>query len=249
VFNKCAKCGLESDNKEFFLPVRNSHETIFYCPACWEKRSTRLGESYLIACVAILVGGFAWVLMRPQNELAWLTIQSGLFACFVALNAVPHEVGHVLAAFAARAKIFQANIGLGRVLYKRDFWGIEWTFRAIPICGFVVTGIPSRTFYRTRSFLISLGGPLMNCFLTIAAMIVLYGVSLPWLAAMIKSFIVANIFDLVYCLWPRKVNIAGTNTPSDGLTLLTTPFMSKLKIDQEIEAYHTWERQGKEKGY
>ena len=93
-----------------------------------------------------------------------------------------------------------------------------------------------------RSFLVTLGGPLANCFLIFAAVILLFHISSPWLLAVTRSFIAANVFVLLFSsLLPRKVNFAGIITPSDGLTLLTVPFMSELKINQEIEANYVWE--------
>ncbi|MCX5638590.1 MAG: hypothetical protein NTX52_13005, partial [Planctomycetota bacterium] len=87
----------------------------------------------------------------------------------------------------------------------------------------------------------TLGGPLVNFLLIFVAMILLFNISSPWLLAVVRSFLAANIFVLLFGLLPRKVNIAGTIMPSDGLALLTTPFMSQSKINQEIEAYYVWE--------
>jgi len=241
--HKCAICGIESEIEEAFLPVRKSYysDKIFYCPVCWEKSSTQHGKSYLTACIIVLVGGLVWVMASPQNELAWLMFQIGLFWCFTTLVAVPHELGHVFAAFITKAKVFQVTIGLGRTLYNCDFWGIEWKLCAIPICGSAIIGISNRRFYRTRSFLTTLGGPLVDCFLAFAALVVLFRISSPWLLAVVRMFLAANIFVLLFGLLPRKVNIAGTSTSSDGLALLTVPFMSRLKINKEIEAYYLWE--------
>jgi len=177
----------------------------------------------------------------PQNEFAWLIFQTGLFWCFTTLVVVPHELGHVLAALMTKAKVFQVTIGLGNILYKHDFLGIEWKFCAIPICGFTIIGIGNRRFYRTKNFLTTLGGPLVNFLLGVVALIILFRVSSPWLLAVLKPFLAANIFVLLFGLVPRKVNIASGNTPSDGLLLLSVPFMSELKINQEIEAYYLWE--------
>ncbi|MFZ0035437.1 MAG: site-2 protease family protein [Sedimentisphaerales bacterium] len=217
-------------------------DKIFYCPTCWEKNATQQGKSYLTACIIVLIIGIIWVIISPQNELAWLILQAGLSGCFItAIVAIPHELGHVLTAFLIKAKILQVTIGLGRILYNRDFWGIEWKFCAIPICGFSIIGLKSRRFYRLRSFLITLGGPLVNFLLIFVAMILLFNISLPWLLAVVRSFLIANIFVLLFNLMPRKANFAGTITPSDGLALLTTPFMSQSKINQEIEACYVWE--------
>jgi fumarate reductase subunit C len=238
---KCAKCGVVSEIEETF-PKSYYSDKIFYCPTCWEKNAVQRGESFLIACVIVLIGGLAWVTVSPQNEFTWLVFQAGLLMCFILILALPHELGHTLAAFMTKAKIFQVTIGLGRVLYNHDFWGIEWIFRAIPFCGYTLIGFNNRKLYRLRSFLVTLGGPLANCFLIFAAVILLFHISSPWLLAVTRSFIAANVFVLLFSsLLPRKVNFAGIITPSDGLTLLTVPFMSELKINQEIEANYVWE--------
>jgi hypothetical protein len=242
VSRKCAKCGMESEVEEAFLPARNSSSNkTFYCPACWEKHSTQLGESYLIACAILLAGGLTWVLAQPQNELAWLVFQSGLFLCFTALLTLPHEVGHVLAAFATGAKVFQVNIGVGSIVYQCMFGGIEWRFNAIPIRGFVVDGIKSRKLYRIRQFLITLGGPMANLLLAIIGLVLLYCTSSMWTAALMKSFIAANVFGVIWTLVPRKVNVGGGSTPCDGLALLKLPFMSKSAIELGIESSYAWE--------
>lgn len=236
---KCAKCGMVSETEEAFIQDNKSSysDKVFYCTTCWEKKTTQQEKAYLLAYITVLIGGFVWVIVSPKNEFAWLVLHIGLFGCFTIVATVFHELGHVLAAFVVRAKIFQVTIGLGRILYRRNFWGIEWQFCIIPICGFVIPSISSIIFYRTRSFLISLGGPLANCFWGAAAMFVLWRTSSPWLAAMVRSFMIANIFTLGYGLWPQKVHFAGQNTSSDGLSLLTIPFMSKSKIKQEIGSF------------
>jgi hypothetical protein len=229
-----------SEIEESFQKSYYSDE-IFYCPACREKNAIQLGDSYLKACIIVLIGGFIWVILSPQNEFAWLVFQAGLLMCFTLILSVPHELGHSLAAFLTKANIFQVTIGLGRILYKHDFWGIEWVFRAIPICGYTLIGFNNKKFYRLRSFLVTLGGPLANCFLIFAATILLFHVSSSWLLAVIRPFIAANVLVLLFNLLPRKCNFAGTITPSDGLTLLTVPFMSELRINREIEAYYVLE--------
>ena len=189
----------------------------------------------------MLVGGLIWVVVSSQNEFAMLIFQLGLCVCFANILVPFHELGHILAGLMTKSKIFGVTIGLGRTLYSRDFWGVEWKLCVIPICGFTIVGHKSRRFYRMRSFLTTLGGPLVNFLLIFAAMILLFNVSSPMLLKVIKPFIVANILALLLGLWPRKVNFAGVKTSSDGLTLLTVPFMSKLKIEQEIESCYAWE--------
>jgi hypothetical protein len=239
---KCAKCGVVSEIEDAFLKSDISDEA-FYCPACSEEKSIpiQLGESFLIACPVLLIGGLVWVITKPQNEFAWLVFQAGLFMCFIAITTLPHELGHVLASFAVGGKVYKVTIGLGKILYKRKFLGIEWEFGAIPICGVTYVTIGDRKLYRTRSFLISSGGPLVDLFMLVAAVTLLFYISSPWLLAITRAFLIANMFELAHNLLPRKINFADKSMSSDGLTLLNIPFMSKSKIDKEIEGYYAWE--------
>jgi len=237
---KCAKCSIVSEIEEAFQKSYYS-DKIFYCPTCREKDEIQHGESYLIGCLTVLVGGFIWVLISPQNEFAWLVFQIGLTGCFYTVAAVLHELGHVLAALTTKTKVLEVIIGLGKVLNSLDFWGIEWKFCAIPICGLTMISLSKRQFYKIKSFLTSLGGPLANYFLIFVATILLFRISSPWLLAFIRAFIAANVFALLLSLFPKKSHFGGTITSSDGLTLLTIPFMSESRINQEIEAYCVWE--------
>ncbi len=230
---KCAICGLKFELEDDLLQARDSSE-IYYCPSCREKKSAHLGVSFLIACPIVLVGGFLWVLACPQNEFAWIAFQAGLFLCFLTIVALPHELGHVLVALAVRAKVSKVTIGLGGILFKRKFIGTEWEFCAIPICGLTYVAVGDRYFYRIRNFFVSSGGPLVNCLFGIASLIVLFFISSPWIVSIAKAFLFANIFAFLYSLLPRKVNVGGISTLSDGLRLLSLPFMSKSEIDREI---------------
>jgi tetratricopeptide (TPR) repeat protein len=237
---KCAKCGVVSEIEEAFQKS-NSSDEIFYCSACSKEKSVQLGESYLIACIISLIGGFLLVIIWPRSELVWLMFQGGLFMCFIAITALPHELGHVLAALLTKARIFQVTIGLGRELYTCDFLGIEWKFCAIPICGVTNAFFNNKSFFRLRSFLLSLGGPLANLFMLAAGVILCFHISSPRLGIVIITFIAANVYELLHNLLPRKVNFAGTLASSDGLTLLKAPFMSVSEINKEIEGYYIWQ--------
>ena len=227
---------MESELENAFLPVHDATSNkVFYCSTCWEKYSILQGESYLIACLTLLIGGFVWVMVSPQHELARLVFHVGLFMCFLVLSTVIHEFGHVLAAFAARIKVLQVNVGLGKLLYKCHFLGIEWCFHRAPVSGFVIPGIRSTRFYRTRYFIFTAGGSLFNFLMCIVGAILFFHISLEWFTILLRSFILANLFEVVWCLIPRKVNIAGTNTPSDGLILLKLPFMSQSEIEHYID--------------
>ncbi|MGD0077664.1 MAG: site-2 protease family protein [Sedimentisphaerales bacterium] len=237
---KCANCGIVSEIDQSFQKSHYSDQT-FYCPSCWEKKTIRQGDSFLKASLIVLAGGFIWVILSPQNEFSWFVFQVGLIGSFFNLLSLPHELGHVCAALITKAKIFKVTIGVGRLLYKRELWGIDWRFHAVPSCGSTFASINSRKFYRLKSFLLSLGGPLAHFLLIFAGTILLFLVSSKWLSAVLKAFIVANAAELLFSLIPRKVHFAGTITQSDGLSLLTAPFMSESKINRAIESNYAWQ--------
>ena len=131
---RCTKCGRESGPEEVFVPISKSYEIVkkFHCPECSENYSVINGESYLIACIAVLIAGSVWAFFYPHNDMAWLTFEAGLAASLLGLAALAHEIGHILAAFTMGHKVFQVTIGFGRQLYKRDFLGMQWQFSRDP---------------------------------------------------------------------------------------------------------------------
>lgn len=244
---KCAKCGVVSEIEEAFQKSFYSDRT-FYCPVCLKKNAIRNGESLLIAFLILFILGLLWVTITPQNEFGRLVLQAGLFMFFIPVVIVLHEFGHVIAAILTKTRIYYVTIGLGETSYKRKFLGVEWIFCKLPVCGFTYVGTTNRKFYRLRSVLITLGGPLMNCLIAIAATIALLSISSPDISATIKSFIAANIFELLYSLTLKKWHISGQPIPSDGLSLLKEPFMSKSEIDRNIEGSYVWEVYGYRRG-
>lgn len=235
---KCEKCGLESNKKDNFLKLKSLHYSykVLYCLQCAEEIITKREKSKLIASTIILFGGLIWsIITNRENEYAWLFFQGGLFLCFTTLLVLPHELGHVIAAVMVRAKVFEVSIGIGKTLFKRKFLGIEWNFHIIPTCGYTNLGICSRRLHRTRRFLAVSGGPIAHCLLIYVAIVLSYGVSSPWAIAIGNMFILANLYVFFGSILPRKTYLSGKKSPSDGLLLLTEPFMSNSKIDEQIE--------------
>ncbi|MBN1392036.1 MAG: site-2 protease family protein [Sedimentisphaerales bacterium] len=193
------------------------------------------------ASLIVLAGGFIWAILSPRNEFPRFVFEIGLIGCFINLLSLPHELGHVCAAFITRVRIFQVTIGVGRLLYKRELWGIDWKFHAVPFCGLTLTGFDNKKFYRFKKILVSLGGPLANCLLIIAGIILLFYVSSQWFSTILKAFIVANAAELLFNIVPRRDSFYGTIMQSDGLSLLTVPFMSESQINHEIEANYVWQ--------
>jgi tetratricopeptide (TPR) repeat protein len=206
-----------------------------------DKTLNQQGEAFSIAFAILLIGGLIWVIFDQENEFAWIVFQLGLFGFFIFFAAIPHEIGHIVGAILTKTNIFQVNIGIDKILFIGYICGIESIIHAIPFCGYTVVGYDKKNYYRLKKYLVTLGGPLSNLFQIIIAIYFLYYTSSYWLSAIINSFIAANIFELLLSLYPKKYAFSGIISPSDGLVLLTIPFVSKSKINQDIELNYVWE--------
>jgi hypothetical protein len=236
---KCAKCGLTFElDQTYQIPSA----TLFYCPSCQENKSIQLCDSFFKAGITAMVTGFIWVIFSPQNDFAWFFFQSGLMLCFINLLTLPHELGHTITAFLTGANIFQVSVGMGKILFKCDFLGTEWILHKIPFSGYTLMGFDNNKFYRLRNFLVYLGGPLVNFLLIFLPVPLLFILTSPWLLALSKSFIMANIYVFLHSLYPRKFFSSGMYSQSDGLSLLTIPFMSDEEINQQIETSLAWQK-------
>jgi len=208
-----------------------------------EDKIVQLGDSFFKAGMIALVIGFSWVIFSPQNDFAWLVFQTGLMLCFINCLSLLHELGHTIFAYLTGAHIFQVSVGMGKVLFKFDFLGIEWIFHKVPFSGYTSMGFTVRKFYRLKNFFVSLGGPLINFLFVFIPIPLLFILNSPWLLALLKSFIIANIFDFFHSIAPRNVDISGSTYPSDGLRLLSLAFLSESQINQEIESVIAWQKQ------
>ena len=100
-----------------------------------------------------------------------------------------HEYGHYKVALSVGIKVEEFAIGMGPVIYKKEKHGIIYSFRAIPIGGFVrmegeeedvksSTGFSNKTVW--QRFKVIAAGPIMNFILALILFIVIavsYGVA------------------------------------------------------------------------
>jgi hypothetical protein len=230
----CAKCG-KTVNEEPSLKFGHS-DTLKFCPKCYGKRHAVFSDSFIAACSILLLAGVLLAVFKHE----FLIFQAGLLALFLPLSVITHELGHAIAALLLKAKVLRIHIGCGKFLNDFNFCGIEWKFYSLPVSGCVYTCILNRKFYRIRSFLISLCGPVLNLIIALTALIMLFLISSYWFSVFIKPFIAVNIYSFVYSLLPTERLVDGKEVPTDGFILLTVPFMSNAKIDKEIESNYAW---------
>lgn len=236
---RCARCGLESP----LLNAFHRQKKKLYCPRCWVKRQERFLVKVLFAEVGVAALGIGLLLAAPlaprfQSQLAmagWGLINLALVAFTEMLVTAPHEAGHALAAWLLGARVFRIWIGSGKTIAERKVAGLPVEIKMIPLGGMTLFGLPEIRWFRTRKFLIVLAGPLVHVLLL--GLLALWRPPADWFEdrffhefAPLEAFVIANLLVLAVNLLPFKTQAAGNVVVSDGLNLLTTPFMSSALI-------------------
>jgi Tfp pilus assembly protein PilF len=232
---RCDQCGLESTQEAAFHRFAITRQrSRLYCPACWhEQQTARHATLLVLALLAGLVGLFFWY-WGGQNLNVWILIAGFLYILFQILCVLPHELGHALAAWLTDMRVFTVCIGFyGRLLFSIPILGPDFAMRSVPFGGYTLKAPRSTRFFRTRYFFVVLCGPLVNLALLLVAFQVRWQLrSSEELAWVIDIFIVCNLMVLAVNLWPRKFSIPPwPELRTDGLALLTIPFMPQQQVD------------------
>ena len=105
---------------------------------------------------------FANLLGVAQNDYPFRNILL-IFAVVIAAQPmlVIHEFGHLIMARLMGMRIFEFNIGSGRILWERKIRGIHFTLRCVPLSGHVNHLVSDAT-TRFSLFAFIAGGPLAN---------------------------------------------------------------------------------------
>ena len=150
-----------------------------------------------------------------------------LIAC-----ALPHELGHALIGLAVGMRIFTVTLGTrGRILAARQVLGYDFVFYHILYDGSTIYTPRNLFCVRLRHFLAVLGGPIANGLLIVGAAAACQAVpAQSRLQLILMGVLFGNITILASSLFPRNLLLDNTRVPSDGLLLLTIPFMSRRSI-------------------
>lgn len=74
---------------------------------------------------------------------------------------IVHEIGHLIAARLMGIRIFEFNIGTGKILWRKTIRGIDFIIRSVPLSGHV-RDLRSNTTSRLSLFVYIAGGPVAN---------------------------------------------------------------------------------------
>lgn len=169
----------------------------------------------------------------PGQPLLYL----GSLHLVVVFSVVAHELGHALAALMVGARLFRINIGLyGRVVFSRRVFRCRFVVRSILYGGNVLCAPKGTTFFRLRYAVVLLGGPLANVLLMVLGQWAFSRFSQDNLLSSVLAAVVhGNLFLLVISGIPRRMWIEGSRGATDGLALLSIPFMTR----EAIKAAHS----------
>jgi hypothetical protein len=216
-----------------------SLQTTVYCPICWPRRPKVSLPGSVIALV-VVIGLLAGAVMRLGQHVDWegtclVVLKILLFCVFFVLMFVPHELGHALCARFLGWRLFAVHLGMGPSVGRFRLRGCQFVLGAIPSGGLALMAPRAVGFFRLKYFLIILAGPLANA--VVFALVFTFvgpgqisvdrfGDSPP-----LALLAIANLCLIFVTLIPLRLMMQYGQVrrlvASDGLALLTIPFMRR----------------------
>jgi hypothetical protein len=163
-----------------------------------------------------------------------------------------HELGHLLAAIAGKARPQALLVGRGPLLWRREASNgflIEW--RALPISGLVALRSSIFQPARWRQFLFIAAGPIASALLSLALWLLYWHASQvgthagAWAGASTRSlFFVAllSLFTFLESLIPYETDLYGQTRGSDGLQILRLFWPHVPKVTRKNAALTDFDR-------
>lgn len=182
--------------------------------------------------------GFIIIAVAPKNPVGFALVWIFGLAAAAVFSVVLHELAHAGVAVLVGLRPIRISLGRGAKLAEKRIGGIKWVFNSVPSEGYVLALQPKLPWLRTRLFLFTLAGPLINVILLIIAGASLVALPLwfdllPGLLAFMVCLIVVNVIFLPVSLWPQRVRIQDCGyVPNDGLLLVRTPFLEESELER-----------------
>jgi tetratricopeptide (TPR) repeat protein len=189
------------------------------------------------ATVVLLAVVLAGVIGRDGPRTA---LELAIFAAAMIVHIPIHELGHAAAGAIGGLRIARVVVGTGRVVAERRFGGVTFQLKQIPAGGATLaTPFEGTRFVRARVWLFGLGGPLASA----ATAVLLWKLAARfggasgagWVLSVAAS---ACAFSTVFNLIPMRVSSGSGTLASDGLQLLTTPFMKPAAVTALFAGYY-----------
>lgn len=182
--------------------------------------------------------GLISVSIFPSFSLGWLCLNIVIFYVINTISIVIHESGHAIAALCLGMEVTKIAIGHGETICEFQLFGIPWKIKQVPFGGATYILDKSTYFYRTKSFIVSLFGPLTNLilvYLTLRFPREFMTINIPGIY--VYPGVITCIRNIIYVfenLVPQYCNIDGRQVPNDGLSMLKIPFLSTKEVAEEV---------------
>lgn len=243
----CALCGATSTLPELFLrgPTGPNRRGLL-CPRCFDEVLASYHKWRLQGILLVIALGALFVASGfEQFGVVMATFSIG--CVFTVLLTPLHELAHALAALLLGLPVYRLVIGwYGKPLARFHVGRCAVEVKRVPVGGATYTAHPTDKLIRTRELLVVLAGPLLHCVLLYGTWVVIQQAedfrSVPdsiYLLAVI--FGLANAFEIMLNLWPRRYRSPWGDVPSDGLALATIPFAPQAEIDKHHLAWFHYE--------
>lgn len=245
---RCARCGVTSTLPEVFQRGAVSQQRSgLLCPRCLQERQAFYANRFSEAmCFLALLGALLWWGRgMAQLGLTFISIAGGYF--FTIILTPLHELAHALTALALGLPVYSIRIGwFGKPFFKFNVGRCLIEVTRTPIGGMTVLAHPSPHFIRIKEFAVIAAGPLLHCVLLYFTWLVIDSNEssqwMPgWAVWIVIVFGLANVFEIVLNLWPRRLWSTIGNLANDGLLLLRLPFAPQTEIDRLHFAYYQFE--------
>lgn len=224
---RCARCGVQSPEPTcFIVPARHSKPPHYIrCLTCEQRRlapttAASIGAASFALFLPVLVAFLSS--NEPQGGKA---AALGLLAVVVSFPAaiVAHELGHAVAGWALGLEVAAVEIGFGRTLWQFRICDLPVQIHAWLLSGRVLLGSPSLSYLRTRLWLSTAAGPLVNAVLVAVTVHFWLRLVLTMGTAVPAIWLIVNAMLCGGSLFPYHLSALGRQHDSDGLSLLKTP--------------------------
>lgn len=192
---------------------------------------------------------FIWKVHEHPDPAVWFFLNLFLFQIVTIICIVPHELAHALGAHLAGWNVFYIIIGIGRTLYQKRLFGIDFILKPLPTLGLTIVAPERGKYSRLGHAAFVAAGPVVN--LAIVIFCIIWTIrqagtsgifNFPGLGtspifdplvekiAPVSVVLISNLLILVANLWPRYVKTEFGKMRSDGLALLRVWKMSAGEI-------------------
>ena len=202
------------------------------------KLFKQISESKYAKWLLYGIAGLVSVSVFPSFSIGWLCLNIVIFYFINTASIVIHESGHAIAAICLGMEVTKIAIGHGETIFEFQLLGIPWKIKQVPFGGATYILGKSTYLYRTKSFIVSLFGPLTNLglvYLTLKFPKEFMTINPPDVYIYPGIIIcIRNIISVFENLVPQYCDVDGRQVPNDGLSMLKIPFLSTKKVAEEV---------------